>query len=65
MHQLGIQFSITLTVSSVDIYFTFYRNIKFQSLKHKTLKVLVRGLIVREYKFAASNNYRESLKLCQ
>ena len=36
LHQLGIQFSMKSTRSSVNIYFTFYRNIKFYSkfLKH-------------------------------
>ena len=36
LHQLGTQFSMKWTMSSVDIYFTFYRNIKFysKSLKH-------------------------------
>ena len=32
LHQLGIQFSMKSTTSSLNIYFTFYRNIK--SLKH-------------------------------
>ena len=38
---------------SVNIYFTFYINIKFYSKSLKT-QVLVLGLIVGEYKFAAS-----------
>ena len=57
--ELGIQFSMKLTMSSVNIYCTFCRNIKYYSkyLKHtsfSTSQVLVLGLTVREYKFAAS-----------
>ena len=36
LYQMGIQFSMKSTMSSLNIYFTFYRNIKFysKSLKH-------------------------------
>ena len=45
--------SMRSTLPSVDIYFKFYRNIKLILNLYNT-QVLVLGLIVREYEFAAS-----------
>ena len=43
------------TMSGINIYFTFYRNIlRSFILNLQNAQVLVLGLIVREYKFAAS-----------
>ena len=45
LHQLGIQFSIKSTMSSLNIYFTFYKNIKLysKSLKHTSFSTPVRN----------------------
>ena len=49
-----LKFSMKSTMSSLNIYFTFYKNDKFyyKSLKHTSFSVL--GLMVQEYEFATS-----------
>ena len=56
-----LKFSKKSTMSSLNIYFSFYRNDKFY---YKSLKsqVSVLGLMVQEYKFVRHDIYRSVYK---